>query len=116
MKALTPILAAFAIVLLLLGIYTGAYLGLGEYLETGDYAVRVFDHEWQATLFTPAAKAEGVLKGTEGYALCPLRSPDSLGDYEYIEPAPEFYLQPPEPLSSPAEESAATLTHVREPV
>ena len=61
-------MALFALVVVLLGGYVGAYIGLGEFqwvdnLSTQDlYGERNFTHEWLPTIFSPAAIVEGVIR------------------------------------------------------
>src|SRR5687767_1074031 len=77
MKSLPPIAAILAIVLLLIGGYVGAYLGMGERFDqplvtfTGvpDYGAmtteRVYSHKWAPAVFAPAAWIESRLRGAE---------------------------------------------------
>ena len=59
-----PIIAILAILLLLIGGYVGAYLGVGVRVDwrTPSGAVgtieRTYTHKWMLTLFAPAAWAE----------------------------------------------------------
>jgi len=58
-----PILAVLAVVLVTLGAYVGGYFGLGEHYQhpfaSTNTIYRVYRHEWEASLFAPAAWVEG---------------------------------------------------------
>ena len=66
-----PILAVLAVVLVTLGAYVGAYLGIGKsgfgvVSETGErFIVREFQYSWQAKTFRPAGHVEGWLRRIE---------------------------------------------------
>ena len=73
MRSLAPIAVILGIVLLPLGGYVGAYLGMGERAEvpidtglvvdTGKYWVRTYHYKWLPSLFKPAAWVETRLLG-----------------------------------------------------
>lgn len=71
MKSLAPIAVILAIVLLLLGSYVGAYLGmgyLGEHVDALGRTIlyeRRYSHQWAMTVFAPAAWAESKMRGHE---------------------------------------------------
>ena len=66
-----PILAVLAVVLVTLGAYVGAYLGMGKYglgyeSPSGEeFIVRQFPHAWQAKTFWLAGQVEGWIRRTK---------------------------------------------------
>lgn len=86
MKSIAPILAALALLLLLLGGYVGAYLGMGKKSVWRGSAPpesklvgidREYSHEWIATAFKPAAWVESKVRGLDVKAM----KYQSLSDY-----------------------------------
>jgi hypothetical protein len=70
-SAAAPILVA---ILILATVTSAAYVGSYFTLMTGwrtitindeIWTVRIYDHRWQQTMFTPAAWAEGKLRGVD---------------------------------------------------
>jgi len=78
-SAATTALACLAVGCVLLSVYVGAYVSLGKkqdvFLATGPYWVppiagrpivtRTYKSRWLVTLFTPASKAETLLRNKE---------------------------------------------------
>jgi hypothetical protein len=60
------IVASLLSVIVLFSLYMGTYFLRGIYASAApDVSVRVFENHWEATLFKPAAKIEGVLRGLD---------------------------------------------------
>jgi hypothetical protein len=59
----------FALVGVLLGLYVGGYLWLGEFRQSpivfGAGIERAYSQQWMAIVFQPAAKLEGRMRGIE---------------------------------------------------
>ncbi len=60
-KAVPPILAVLAIVLLLIGGYVGGYFWLGQYDRYSDIS-RSFRYAWMRTVYAPCGWCEAKLK------------------------------------------------------
>ncbi len=80
LKSLPLILVAVAIVLLLIGAYVGAYLGMSEYRDCSWEnqkaplsIVRYYRSDYAAQCFEPAAKMESWLSGDAIHSLGPSR-------------------------------------------
>jgi hypothetical protein len=60
---LSPLLTAMAGASALMLLYAGAYLLVRTPDRDGSQELRNFNHEWEATFFTPAVKIESALRG-----------------------------------------------------
>jgi hypothetical protein len=69
-----PILAALAIVLVTLAVYTAGYFGLGQRMDSPynnpRRVERSYSQRWLVTIFRPAAWIEQKVRGCDVYVTC----------------------------------------------